>query len=235
MFRKVQSTTSCDSFKTTKDEDKTDSIDEESIEMGDETLLQMKMAEELGAIGGVVPSWPKGSTHLSGKPPLPPDLPLNGPVKDTKIPFVNPKNLEGGKGQELVLKIPVPTDPIGLIERAKTYEKQPFSKKCPIEQEAINQEIMRQDREMCRQLAAAKAQAIRAEKALRQSIRPNIDDLALIESSSDEEDNRVQTIKCDRCTQVLHKKDAKCPNCAKPRCPDMINWDLLPRKREPKP
>ena len=125
---------------------------------------------------------------------------------------MNPKNLEGGKGQENqgskkpVHKIPVPTDPIGLIERALTYEKQPLWNNCPMEQEAINQEIRR---EMCRQLKAAKAQAIRAEKTLHQSTRPNTNDLALLDSSSDEEDKIVQPIRCDRCTQVLHKKNAK--------------------------
>ena len=74
MFGKVSPTTSSDSFQTTKDEDKTESIDEESIQMGEETMMQMETAEEIGAVGGVVPSWPKPETPLRSKPTLPPSI-----------------------------------------------------------------------------------------------------------------------------------------------------------------
>ena len=87
MFRKVSSTTSSDSFQTSKDDDKTESIEEESMHMGEESLLQMQMAEEIGAVGGVVPSWSKPGTTLHGKPPLPPSLPNKEPTKSV----LNPK------------------------------------------------------------------------------------------------------------------------------------------------
>ena len=57
------------------------------------------------------------------------------------------------------------------------------------------------------ELEARNNKAQKLEKALRQSIRPNTDDLPLIDTSSDEESEIIPTLRCDRCTHVLHKND----------------------------
>ena len=233
--RRLSPTTSSDSFRTTQDDDLTESIDDSTMELGDITLLQMKMAEEIGATGGIVPSYEPQENPFATKPPLPPSNVILKPKSTPSNNVLNPKNLEGGKGQETVPKRPTLTDPSGLIERTKSYEKQPLPKECPIEQEAINKEKMRQDEKRYRQLAIAKAQALKAERKRRQSTKPNTHDLELVNSSSEEEDIVVQTIKCDRCNQELHQEDAKCPNCTKPRNEDMVKYDIIPRKPKTKP
>ena len=72
MFRKLTPTTSSDSFRTTQDEDHTESIEDETMELGEITLRQMKMAEDIGAVGGIVPSWNPQANPIATKPPLPP-------------------------------------------------------------------------------------------------------------------------------------------------------------------
>ena len=56
----------------------------------------------------------------------------------------------------------------------------------------------------------------RAERALRQSIRPHTDVLPLIDDSSEDECEVTPEVHCGRCSQLMHANDRKCANCGKP-------------------